>query len=115
MGTLANPASALTQTGDVMQTAFQFKNGIRKTLNALFSTKEVTIKDMGLDEVITGDLSKEKRWSSELLSKFLKGNLFKAVDKGGKEVNFQTALTEGRALSKSKDGQKVLERNGFKL
>lgn len=114
-GTLANPLSALTQLGDVAQTGFQFKDGVRKSLNALFSTKEVKIKDMGLDEVITGDLSKEKRWSSDLLSKFLKGNLFKAVDKLGKETNFQTALKEGRALSKNKDGLKVLERKWGKV
>ena len=115
MGTLANPLSAGTQAGDVAQTAFQFKDGVKKSLNALFSTKEVKIKDMGLDEVITGDLSKEKRWSSDLLSKFLKGNLFKAVDKLGKETNFQTALKEGRALSKNKEGQKVLENKWSKV
>ena len=115
VGTLANPLSALTQAGDVAQTAFQFKNGVKKSLNALFSTKEVKIKDMGLDEVITGDLSKEKRWSSDLLSKFLKGNLFKAVDKLGKETNFQTALKEGRALSKNKEGQKVLQNKWSKV
>ncbi len=115
MGTLANPLSAGTQAGDVAQTAFQFKDGVKKSLNALFSTKEVKIKDMGLDEVITGDLSKEKRWSSDLLSKFLKGNLFKAVDKLGKETNFQTALKEGRALSKNKEGQKVLQNKWSKV
>lgn len=106
-GTLANPFAAGTQVGDLFQTAYQFN--LRKAVGGLLNAKQAKLKDLGLEDTINADLSKEKRWSSTLLGKLLKTNLFKRIDQLGKETNMNTALRDGMRLAKSKQGSKVLE------
>jgi len=106
-GALANPFAAGTQVGDIFQTAYQFN--LRKAVGGLLNTKQAKLKDLGLEDTINADLSKEKRWSSTLLGKLLKTNFFKRIDQLGKETNMNTALRDGMRLAKSKQGSKVLE------
>jgi len=106
--TLANPFSAGTQLGDISQTAFQMN--VKKAVGALLTTKQAKLKDLGLDNTVNADLTKESRLSSKLLDKLLGANFFKRVDKIGKETNMNAALKEGQALAKNSKGLKILEK-----
>ena len=107
MGTLANPFSAATQLGDLSQTAYQMNT--QKAVSALLGTKQAKLKDLGLDNTVNADLSKEGRLTSSVLDKLLGVNFFKKVDKLGKEVNMNAALKEGQALAKNNKGLKKLK------
>jgi len=108
IGTLANPQSALTQVGDTFQTSYQYNLG--DSAASLFKTNRAKLKDLGLDDLITADLALEKRGTSTGLNTLLKANGFKKVDKFGKELNMNTALRTGEALSKNKTGREVLKK-----
>ena len=112
-GTLANPFSAGTQVGDFFQTSYQF--GVKKSVGTLLKENQAKLSDLGLDDIINADLSKEKRVTSSALDFLLKTNFFKKADKIFKEVNMNTALREGKALSKNKEGLKQLENKWKKV
>ena len=83
----------------------------QKAVSALLGTKQAKLKDLGLDNTVNADLSKEGRLTSSVLDKLLGVNFFKKVDKLGKEVNMNAALKEGQALAKNNKGLKKLKNN----
>jgi len=108
-GTIANPLSAITQLGDTGISAAL--NGLRNTFKSFFEaasgSREAKLIDIGLDEVISQELSNPSAVSS-LLNKSLKIGLFKRFDRLGKETYINAALKKSRALSKTDKGIEAL-------
>lgn len=106
LGTIANPISAITQFGDIANTAAKF--GLRDSLAAMFSTKIVKLIDLGIDNasVEFADLSKV----SKALEAAFKYSGFKAVDKLGKETLINASLRNNFRRVKTTKGETAFRR-----
>ena len=106
LGTIANPISAITQFGDIANTAAKF--GLRDSLAAMFSTKLVKLIDLGIDNasVEFADLSKV----SKALEAAFKYSGFKAVDKLGKETLINASLRNSFRKVNTKKGEAAFRR-----
>jgi len=117
--TIANPYSAVVQSGDISQSANQ--TSLRHAVRALVGKKIAKLSDVGLDNVITAEIQSESRLSSKVLDKGLGVSGFKRVDKLGKETTINAAWNEARdlfspkviskAAAKNRENSKILFRN----
>lgn len=107
IGTLGNPFSAATQLGDLGQAANQ--TSVLNSVKALLKNKDITIDELGLNDIITAEINKDKSFSSKALNFILDKVQFKRADKLGKEVAVNAAFKEAVALSKNQKGLNQLE------
>ena len=102
MGTIANPISAVTQLGDLGTSGAL--NGLRNTLGSLFGTKDLTLVDIGLDEISKELAQGSVRKTGAALEKLMKGSGFKALDRIGKETYINAAFKNAKKLVKTPKG-----------
>lgn len=111
MGTIANPISAITQLGDMGISAAL--NGMRNTFKSFFGaatgSREAKLIDIGLDEVISQELSNPSKVSSAL-NFTLKAGAFKTFDRLGKETYINAALKKSKALARTDKGVEALRK-----
>jgi hypothetical protein len=113
--TIANPYSAIVQTGDISQSANQ--TSLWNAVKALAGKKIAKLSDVGLDNVITAEIQSESRLSSKLLNKGLTGSGFRRVDRLGKETAINAAWNEARdlfspkAIGKTAENARILFKN----
>ena len=104
MGTIANPVSAVTQLADAGIAASL--NGFRHAIGSMFGTKNLKIIDLGLDDVITQELSQgSPRATAKALNKIMGVALFKFTDKLGKETLINSAFKKAQQMVKSPKGE----------
>lgn len=108
MGTIANPISAITQLGDTGISAAL--NGFRNTFKSMFGAKEAKLFDIGLDDVMTEELS-DAGLMSKALNATLRAGMFKTFDRIGKETYINAALKKARGLAKSDKGIENLRKD----
>jgi len=100
--TIGDPIATLTQIGDLGVAAYY--NGIGNTLRALLGRKNITIKDLGLEDVIAAEMMSSRRLSARVLDTLLKGTGFKAIDRLGKETLINGSLRKAQKMAKSDKG-----------
>jgi hypothetical protein len=93
LSTLANPFSAATQLSDIGVTAWA--TGLRNTLAATVSPKKVSMKELGLDMVLSAEFRNEKVLSKALHKAFTVSG-FRQLDRFGKDVLLNSALRKAR-------------------
>ena len=103
MGTIANPISAITQLGDIGVSGAL--HGFRNTIASMFKTKNVSMIDVGLEEV--GQEFADIRWSSNALRKLFGISGFRRIDRLGKETSMNAAFKKNINLLKTEEGEKV--------
>ena len=108
MGTIANPISALTQLGDLGITSAL--KGLGPTFRSMFGAKEAKLIDIGLDDVISKELSNARK-TARGLNELLKYAGFKRVDRLTKETFINASLKRARALARTEKGQQELRKN----
>jgi len=114
MGTIANPITAMIQLGDIGVTAAL--KGFRNTIGAMFGTKDLKIVDLGIDDLITKELSLgDNRKLAKVLDKLMGGVAFKAIDRLSKETLINSSLKRARNLVKSPKGEAKLRREVQKV
>ena len=112
--TLANPGSALVQTGDLGLSAVM--NGIRPTVKALAKTIAKANKLPDIDATDTFDLVRataemaDNKSMAATLQRMFTYSGFATVDKIGKNVNIQSTLNKARELAKRPDYITALEK-----
>jgi len=104
MGTIANPVSSVTQLADAgIASALK---GFRNTISSMFGTKDLKIIDVGLDEVITKELSVgDPRLSARALDKLMGAAGFKFMDRLGKETLINASFKKAQQMVKSPKGE----------
>ena len=114
MGTIANPITALIQLGDIGVTAAL--KGFRNTISAMFGTKDIKIVDLGIDDLITKELSLgDNRKVAKVLDNLMGKVGFKAIDRLSKETLINSSLKRARNLVKSSKGEAKLRREVQKV
>lgn len=114
MGTIANPVSSVTQLADAgIASALK---GFRNTIGSMFGTKDLRIIDLGLDEVITKELSVgDPRLAARALDKLMGAAGFKFMDKLGKETLINAAFKKAQQMVKSPKGEAAFRKKIGKL
>ena len=104
MGTIANPVSAVTQLADAgIASAL---NGFRNAIASMFGTKNLKIIDLGLDDVITQELSQgDPRKTAKALNKVMGWAGFRFTDRLGKETLINSAFKKAQQMVKSDKGE----------
>lgn len=105
MTTLANPLSAMTQIKDLGISAYI--HGIFPTVKAIFGKKNISMKELGLDNVMASEFTNVKD-ASTALHTLLSASGFRRVDRFGKDVFLNTAFKQGGKLAKTAKGQAKL-------
>ena len=114
MGTIANSISAITQLADV-GIASSLK-GFRNSIGSMFGTKQLTLIDIGLDDVITKELANgDPRLTARALNKLMSLALFKYTDKLGKETFMNAAFKKAQQMVKSEKGEAAFRKKAGKL
>jgi hypothetical protein len=108
MTTIGDPLATLTQIGDLGVAAYY--NGIGNTIRALIGKKDITIKQLGLEDVIAAEMMSSRRLTSRVLDTLLKGTGFKAIDRLGKETLINGSLRKAQQMSKSAKGIEQLRK-----
>jgi hypothetical protein len=105
--TLTNPISAMTQLGDIGVAAYS--QGIANTLRAVLGPKRASMKQLGLDQVLSEELVNER-----VLAKFLHNMFtvsgFRMIDRLGKDVLLNSALLRAEKLARTAKGTAVLSK-----
>lgn len=110
-GLLGNVVSAATQLGDVGTTAAI--QGLRPTMEGvvrqLSGNRRVNMKDFGLADHISEEFVSTRK-SAKFLNATFRLGLFTAVDKFGKNVSLEAALSKLQTQAKTVGGMRALER-----
>lgn len=110
-GLLGNVVSAATQLGDVGTTAAI--QGLRPTIEGvvrqLSGNRRVNMKDFGLADHISEEFVSTRK-SAKFLNATFRLGLFTAVDKFGKNVSLESALSKLQNQAKTIGGMRALER-----
>lgn len=99
--TLANPISAIVQIGDVGLSAFT--QGLMPTVRAILGKKQISMKDLGLDNHIASEFSNSLDASQALHTVMTWGG-FRHIDRFGKDVLLNAALRNGQKLAQTQKG-----------
>ena len=99
--TLANPISAIVQIGDIGLSAFT--QGLMPTVRAILGKKQISMKDLGLDNHIASEFSNSLDASKALHTVMTWGG-FRHIDRFGKDVLLNAALKNGQKLAQSQKG-----------
>ena len=99
--TLANPVSAIVQIGDIGLSAFT--QGLMPTVRAILGKKQISMKDLGLDNHIASEFSNSLDASKALHTVMTWGG-FRHIDRFGKDVLLNAALRNGQKLAQSQKG-----------
>lgn len=99
--TLANPISAIVQIGDIGLSAFT--QGLMPTVRAILGKKQISMKDLGLDNHIASEFSNSLDASKALHTVMTWGG-FRHIDRFGKDVLLNAALRNGQKLAQSQKG-----------
>jgi hypothetical protein len=99
--TLANPISAIVQIGDIGLSAFT--QGLMPTVRAILGKKQISMKDLGLDNHIASEFSNSLD-ASKALHKVMTWGGFRHIDRFGKDVLLNAALRNGQKLAQSQKG-----------
>ena len=102
MGTIANPVSTVTQFADLGLTSAL--RGFRNTIGAMFSEKNVSIIDIGIEDASAEMAEQGIRGTANALRKMLGVAGFRAVDRLGKETYINAAIRRATNLLKTKEG-----------
>lgn len=110
-GLLGNVVSAASQAGDaLMAVAAQDMRSVAQAVAQKLSGRQrVSAKDFGLVDHLAEE-SVGTNWSAKFLNRWLKVNLFTAVDLFGKDINLNSALIRHERLVKTVKGEKELAR-----
>jgi len=104
LGTIANPVSAITQLADVGIAAAL--KGFRNAIGSMFGTKEIGLIDLGIQDLVTTELSQgDPRMTAKLLNKLMGASLFKWTDKLGKETLINASFKKAQQMVKSVKGE----------
>jgi hypothetical protein len=103
MTTIGNAFSAITQFGDLAVSG-ALKGG-RYTLMSMFGTKHAKLIDIGLDDVITEELSDPSVATRSLNWVLRYGSGFKWVDRLGKETYINAAWKKSKGMVRSQKGR----------
>lgn len=104
--TLANPVSASIQFGDLGAAAYQ--NKVRNTaVGMLKGDKRVSMKELGLDDLISSELNAAMD-TSRFLGNALKYSGFRAADRIGKNAVLRGAYVKATNMAKTKEGVREL-------
>jgi hypothetical protein len=114
MGTIANPVSSVTQLADAgIASALK---GFRNTISSMFGTKDLKVIDVGLDEVVTKELSVgDPRLSARALDKLMGAAGFKFMDRLGKETLINAAFKKAQQMVKSPKGEAAFRKQIGKM
>ena len=104
MGTIANPISAITQLADVgIASALK---GFRNAIGSMFGTKNLKVVDLGLEDVVTKELSDgDPRKTAKALNKLMGLAAFKWTDRLGKETLINASFKKAQQMVKSVKGE----------
>jgi len=109
LGLLGNFASAATQIGDSMMTAYH--HGLMPTLGALrmklTGSSQITPKEFGLVNHIAEEMS-STRLSGKAVQTVFKYTGFTAIDQFAKGLNLNAALIKNQKLAQTAKGQAAL-------
>lgn len=100
MSTIANPASALIQLGDIASSGAL--KGLKNTLGALFGTKELTAIKLGISQATQELVSVSK--GATLLNNMLRLSQFSRIDQLGKNTVINASIRQARGFAKSAKG-----------
>lgn len=108
--TIVNPFSALVQLGDIGTS--MWLNGIGDTIAELLNQvsrgkKQLTMKDLGLDDVMAEEFTNTKKWALNMHNLFTYSG-FRSMDKFGKNVFIGASLRRAQGLAKTKAGKAKL-------
>lgn len=98
--TIANPASALVQLGDIA--ASGALKGLKNTLGALFGTKELDVVELGITQATQELVSPTK--GARLLNDMLKWSQFSRIDRLGKNTIINASIRQARGFAKTSKG-----------
>jgi len=104
MTTITNPVSAATQLSDVGISAYMHGHHV---LKALSKKNNISLKELGLDDVIAAEFSTVSG-TSWALNKLFTISGFRTVDRLGKNTLLRSSLSKNRALSKSVKGREKI-------
>lgn len=111
MTTIGDPISTLTQIGDLGLAAYY--NGLGNTLKALLRKKQLSVEQLGIEDIISAEFLSSKKLSGRILDTVLTGTGFKMIDRLGKNTLINGALIKAQNLSKSAKGiAKLKEEHG---
>lgn len=88
MSTIGNPASALTQIGDIGVSAYA--HGVLNTIRSVFGRKAVDMVDLGIEDIAQEFASTTA--TAKTLDWVMRKSMFKAVDRLGKNTSINAAL-----------------------
>ncbi len=91
--TLANPFSATIQLADVGVSAYS--NGLRNTMASMVTPKQISMRDLGLDRVLSQEFVNEKVMAKAMHNAFTVSG-FRHMDRFGKDVVLNAALRKGK-------------------
>jgi len=103
--TLGNPLSAMVQFGDIGVSAWI--QGNRNTIGSLLGNRKVTMKELGLDDIMSHELNNAVD-TSRLLGEVLRISGFRATDRYGKNVLITAAHKKATKAVQSESGTKSL-------
>jgi len=103
--TLGNPLSAMIQLGDVGVSAWI--QGNRNTISALFGKAKVSMKELGLDDIMSHELNNAID-TSRILGGVLKISGFRMADRYGKNVLLKAGYKKATKAVQSEAGTKSL-------
>ena len=105
--TLGNPLSAMVQFGDIGVSAWM--QGNRNTIASLLGNRKVTMKELGLDDIMSHELNNAID-TSRILGEVLKFGGFRAADRYGKNVLLTGAYKKATKAVQSEAGTKALSK-----
>lgn len=105
--TLGNPISAMVQFGDIGVSAWL--QGNRNTIASLLGNRKVTMKELGLDDIMSHELNNAVD-TSRILGEALRFSGFRAADRYGKNVLLTAAHKKATKAVQSKAGTKALSK-----
>ena len=108
MGTIANPASTITQFADLGLTSAL--KGFRNTISTMFSEKNVSVIDIGIEDASAEMAEQGIRGTANALRKLLGVSGFRKIDRLGKETYINSAIKRASNMLKTKKGSAKLRK-----